>query len=80
MTQAAESDNFYLFRWHSDGNTAMFRSDDPLDFGADNDDRKVASLPVEVARIIRDGRDMYISSLMEDYTGIRLARFEWKAV
>ncbi len=80
VTQADDSGSLCLFRWHSDGNTAIYRSDDPLDFGIDNDDRKVASLPIEVARIIETAQGMYISSLMEDYTGIRLARFEWKAV
>lgn len=78
VTQADTSELFYLFRWHSDGNTAVFRSNNMLDFGIDNDDRKIASLPVEVARIIQTEQGMYISSLKEDYTGIRLARFEWQ--
>ena len=80
VTKADESENFYLFRWHSDGVTSVFRSDDLLDFGVDDDDKKVATLPVEVARVIRTAQAMYISSLMEDYTGIRLARFAWRAV
>lgn len=79
VTQADDSNGFYLFRWHSDGNTSVFRSDDLLDFGIDNDDKKIASLPVEVARIIRTKQGMYISSLKEDYTGIQLAKFEWQA-
>jgi len=78
VTQTDDSGHFYLFRWHSDGNTAVFRSDDLLDFGVDNDDKKVASLPVEVARVIETGQGMYISSLLDDYTGMRLARFEWQ--
>lgn len=80
VTQAEKSEQFYLFRWHSDGNTAIFRSDDPLDFGVDGDEKKIASLSVEVARIIRTEQAMYISSLKEDYSGMRLARFEWQAV
>lgn len=79
VTQAENSDLFYLFRWHSNGSTAAFCSDNMLDFGVDNDDKKIASLPVEVARIIQSEEGMYISSLKDDYTGIRLARFEWQA-
>ncbi|MBT5219228.1 MAG: hypothetical protein HOM16_07060 [Woeseia sp.] len=79
VTQAPGCDSFYLFRWHSDGNTSVYCSDDLYDFGIDHDDKKIASLPVEVARIIESEDGMFISSLMEDYTGIRLARFEWQA-
>lgn len=43
---------YYLLRWHSDGDTSIYRSDDPLNFGVDSDAMRVATLPVEVARII----------------------------
>lgn len=69
---------FYLLRWHSDGITSIYRSDDPLNFGVDSDDMKVATLPVEVARIIEDEGRSYLTSLRPDLQGIRLAPLEWR--
>ncbi len=71
------ADQFYLFRWHSDGNTSVYCSDDPMDFGVGHDDKRVTTLPIEVARIIDNEGQLYISSLEPDYSGIRLARVEW---
>ena len=72
-----EAESFYLFRWHSDGQTSVFCSINPLNFGIDDDRFKVATLPVEVARVICDGRASYISSVLSDYTGMKLARMSW---
>lgn len=71
-------ESFYLMRWHSDRITSIYRSSDPLDFGVDSDDLRIATLPVEVARIIEDEGRSYMTSLRSDYRGIRLARMEWQ--
>jgi len=72
------TDAYYLFRWHSDGLTSVYQSDDPLDFGVDSDIKRVGTLPVEVARVITTGGNSYISSLLSDYSGIQLARMQWQ--
>ena len=69
---------YYLLRWHSDGNTSVYRSNDPLNFGIDSDDMRVATLPVEVARIIENDGYSYLTSLRPDLQGIRLANLKWK--
>lgn len=69
---------YYLLRWHSDGDTSIYRSDDPLNFGVDSDAMRVATLPVEVARIIEGEGRSYLTSLRPDLRGIRLAHLEWK--
>ncbi len=70
-------DAFSLFRWHSDGLTSVYWSNDPLDFGVDTDAKRIAVLPVEAARVIAEGGNHFISSLHDDYTGIRLAKVRW---
>ena len=72
-----EYDEFCLLRWHSDGLTSVYRSDDPLDFGVDSDEKRVGELSAEVARVIHSGDQSYLSSLHGDYTGIRLAKMRW---
>jgi hypothetical protein len=68
---------YYLFRWHSDGLTSVYQSDNPLNFGVDTDSKRICTLPVEVARIISVGGKSYITSVLDDYTGVRLARVTW---
>ncbi len=71
------TDNFYLFRWHSDRLTSVYQSAHPMDFGINDDSKRICVLPIEVARIIEFDGNLYISSLLDDYTGIRLARMAW---
>jgi hypothetical protein len=71
-------DSLLLFRWDSRGTTTIYRSSNPLDFGVDNDRYKVGELPYEVVRILREDDDFYLTSLHEDYSGIRLARMHWQ--
>lgn len=73
-----DSGCFYLFRWHSAGQTNVYCSFNPLDFGVDHDDKKVAELPVEVARVVTTGGQSFISSLHSDYTGIKLSTMSWE--
>ena len=74
--------SFYLFRAHpakdKDGyETSVYCSPSPLDFGVDSDEYKVASLPVEAARIIFYEQQYYIAALQPDLQGIRMARLKW---
>ncbi|HUU06334.1 MAG TPA: hypothetical protein VMZ49_10725 [Patescibacteria group bacterium] len=73
--------SFYLFRSHSEKSaskfmTTVYRSPDPLDFGIDSDERKVALLKMEAVRVIVFNGDCYLASLNPDYTGIRMAKLK----
>ncbi|RLE09239.1 MAG: hypothetical protein DRJ06_03250 [Candidatus Aminicenantes bacterium] len=74
--------SFYLFRAHpAEGKegyeTSVFCSPNPLDFGVDSDQYKVATLPVEAARIIYYEQQYYVAALQPDLQGIRMARLKW---
>ncbi len=73
---------FYFFRafpveGSEEYRTAIYRSQNPLDFGVDSDEYLIGSLPLEVVRIINSGPDFYITSLNPNYDGIRLAKMKW---
>lgn len=73
---------FYFFRAHpikdsEEYQTAIYRSQNPLDFGVDSDRYLIGSLPFEVVRILKDGPDFYLTALNPDYDGIRLAKMKW---
>lgn len=74
-----EVESFYLLRWHSDGQTSVFCSTNPLDFGIDDDRYKICTLQAEVARIIHCNQKYYISSVHTNYTGMKLANLSWVA-
>jgi len=74
-----EVESFYLLRWHSDGQTSVFCSTNPLDFGIDDDRYKICTLQAEVARIIHWNQQYFISSVHKDYTGMKLANLSWVA-
>lgn len=71
---------FYLFRTQRYGQeaiTRVYRSEDPMDFGIDDDKYLVCSLPVAAPEIIRhQGRD-YIACLLPSLKGIRIAGLKW---
>jgi hypothetical protein len=75
-----ESGWFYLFRTQRYGERAqtnVYRSRDPLDFGAGDDRCLVASLPVAAPEIVEHAGGLYIASLLPSLKGIRLARLSW---
>lgn len=78
VCQPQSGGDYYLFRWHSAGITNVYCSSDPLDFGVDHDRKKIAELPLEVARVVASADQLYISSLHSDLTGIKLARMRWR--
>lgn len=77
-----EEHSFYLFRASpcqdsDDYETIVYCSNDPLNFGVDDDRYKVCTLPVEVARIIKHEQQYYIAALIPGNTGMRIARLKW---
>ena len=69
---------YYLFKiGPSDGfQTAVYRSDDPLFYGA-GDERLVAVLETSASEVIREGGRFYISSLMPGYKGVTVESLRW---
>lgn len=71
---------YYLFRtqrYGKDAQTSVYCSENPLDFGIDDDKYLVCRLPVAAPEIIHlDGQD-YIACLLADLKGIRIARLSW---
>jgi beta-fructofuranosidase len=69
---------FYLFKMagSNEYRTAVYRSENPRDFGAE-DDQLVAVLKSSASEIIRVKGQFYISSLIPGYKGVRVARLRW---
>jgi len=79
---------FFLFRTYSYGNyksgelisppkTNIYRSNNPHDFGINNDYYLVTQLPVAAPEIVQYNDKWFIASLMPDLQGIRIARLNW---
>jgi hypothetical protein len=79
---------YFLFRTFSYGNyksgklisppkTNIYRSENPKDFGIDNDNYLVKNLPVAAPEIVKLGDQWYIAALKDDLQGIRIARLKW---
>jgi hypothetical protein len=76
----ARDDAFYLFRNQRYGPTNLntqYRSEDPLDFGVDDDRDRIGTLPVAAPEIIQHEGVDYIAALLPELNGIRLARLKW---
>ena len=73
---------YYLFRTQKYGEnsrTCVYCSDDPMNFGI-NQDRKyfVCELPIAAPEIIQiDGQD-YVAALLPSLKGIQIAKLGWK--
>ena len=71
---------YYLFRTANYGErniTHVYRSQDPLDFGLDNDNYYLTSLPVAAPEIFSVGEDWYIACLIPSLQGIRIGHLNW---
>ncbi len=67
---------YYLFRTTSYRTplTHLYRSSNPLDFGRDNDEKKIGTIAVAAPEIILHDGKQYISSVHDLAGGIQLAR------
>lgn len=73
---------FYLFRtqrYRDNPQTSVYRSQNPYDFGVEDDRGLVGTLPVAAPEIIEHDGQYYIAALLPDLSGIRIARLEWVA-
>ena len=73
---------YYLFRTQRYGRgarTTVYRSQDPMDFGVEDDRFLVCTLAVAAPEVIRHQRRDYIASLLPSLKGIRIARLGWAA-
>ena len=70
---------YYLFRtkdyWK--GQTYVYRSADPFDFGIDNDKYLIGQIDVAAPEIVVDGEKEYISSNKDLMRGVMLHRLKW---
>lgn len=70
---------YFLFRSSSStGTTFVYRSQDPYNFGVNNDDKLIAELPVWAPELILEDGQWYISDIA-DFQGVNLARLKWEA-
>jgi hypothetical protein len=73
-------DSYFLFRtqkYGENGQTLVYRSNDPSDFGIEDDAKLVANLPVAAPEQIEHDGEWYIAALNPGLDGIRMARLEW---
>lgn len=70
---------FYLFRTknYPEGETYVYRSEDPYDFGLDTDACLIGTIDVAAPELIHDGDAWYISSNKDLNGGVRLQHLEW---
>jgi hypothetical protein len=74
-----ETESYYLFRtqWYGlDAQTSVYRCRDPLDFGVDDDQYLVGTLPVAAPEIIVHQGKTYIASLLPSLKGIQMAQLD----
>jgi hypothetical protein len=73
---------FYLFRtqrYGIDAQTSVYRSEDPLCFGIDEDEKYLMGrLPVAAPEIVWHAGRHYIAALLPELKGIRIARLAWR--
>ena len=76
----ADSGYYFLFRtqvYGDPGQTTVYASKDPMNFGINDDRFLVGRLPVAAPEIIEHDGQTYIASLLPSLKGIRIARLEW---
>ena len=69
---------YYLFRASSISFlTYVYCSETPYNFGVDNDDKLIATLPLKAPELIEHEGQWYISDL-SDFKGVKLYKMEWQ--
>ena len=71
--------SFYLFRTENypSGNTFVYRSEDPYDFGLDTDRFLIGKIDAAAVEVVVDGDKEYLSSNKDVWSGVRLHRLRW---
>ena len=64
-------------RYGEDNFNTQYLSPDPLNFGVDDDQFRVGTLPVAAPEIIEDRGRYYIAALLPSLKGVRIAPLEW---
>lgn len=75
-----ETGHYYLFRTQHYGvnaQTTVYRSRDPLNFGINDDQYLVGTLPVAAPEIVEHDGSYYIAALLPSLKGIQIARLKW---
>lgn len=75
-----ESGYYYLLRNQFYGEHAQFavyRSKDPLDFGKDNDEYLVETMPYAAPEIIESDGQLYMATLLPNLKGIQIAKLKF---
>lgn len=74
-------DTYVLFRnqiYGQDNLNTQYCSDDPVNFGVDDDQYMVGQLTVAAPEIIQIGKHHYIAALTPDLDGIRIAKLKFR--
>ena len=72
---------FYLFRnqvYGENNLNTQYRSQDPLNFGVNNDRYLIGTMQVAAPEIIHHNDEYYIASLLPGLKGIRMAKLSWE--
>jgi hypothetical protein len=73
---------YYLFRtsrYRPPAETHVYRSKDPMDFGLDNDTKKIGTIGVAAPEVMQVGDQYYVSTVEDLRGGIQLAKLKWTA-
>jgi hypothetical protein len=71
---------YYLFRtqrYRQDAQTSVYRSQNPFDFGIEDDRCFIGTLPVAAPEIIQHEGSWFIAALNPHLDGIRIATLRW---
>ena len=70
---------FYLFRTSSISfKTVVYRSEDPQDFGIDDDSKLVTELDIKIPEIFFYDNKWYITHISEDFQSVLLSEINWE--
>jgi len=75
-----DSGYYYLFRTQHYINpiqTSVYRSKDPMNFGVNDDQFLLGTLPVAAAELVEHEGQVYIAALLPDLKGIRIAKLKF---
>jgi hypothetical protein len=81
VIQPVAGGDFFLFRtqrYGADAQTSVYRSPNPFDFGVDNDQFLIGTLPLAAPEIIHYDGQWFIAALRPDLQGIQMASLYWK--